>query len=161
MFFLTFVSIVTKFLTDYELVTFYILELSKMNNELLLLTKDASEITQQAAILTSKLHLMNIAGKAENVGVVDPLVFAVSIFTLSCFVGYYVVWKVTPSLHTPLMSITNAISGIIIIGALISSSSSHFETSSLLGFIATFIASINIFGGFLVTERMLEMFRKK
>jgi NAD(P) transhydrogenase subunit alpha len=70
-------------------------------------------------------------------------------------------WKVTPSLHTPLMSITNAISGIIIIGALIAGSSEYFSTSSVLGFIAVFFAGINIFGGFVVTERMLEMFKKK
>ena len=92
---------------------------------------------------------------------VDPLVFAITIFTLACFVGYYVVWKVTPSLHTPLMSLTNAISGIIIIGALIAASSSEFGLSSVLGFVAAFFAAINIFGGFVVTQRMLEMFKKK
>ena len=92
---------------------------------------------------------------------VDPLIFAVTIFTLACFVGYYVVWKVTPSLHTPLMSITNAISGIIIIGALITVGSSKFGLSSALGFVAAFFAAINIFGGFVVTQRMLEMFKKK
>jgi len=92
---------------------------------------------------------------------VDPLVFAVTIFTLACFVGYYVVWKVTPSLHTPLMSITNAISGIIILGAMIASSSQTCNISSIFGLVAVFLAAINIFGGFIVTERMLEMFKGK
>ena len=84
-----------------------------------------------------------------------------SIFSLSVITGYFSVWGVTPALHTPLMSITNAISGIIIIGALIASSSQGFSLSMILGFFATFLASINIFGGFIVTERMLEMFKKK
>ena len=92
---------------------------------------------------------------------IDPLVYAVTIFTLACFIGYYVVWKVTPSLHTPLMSVTNAISGIVIIGALIAASSVNFGIASAFGFFATFLAAINIFGGFIVTQRMLEMFKKK
>ncbi len=92
---------------------------------------------------------------------VDPLVFAMTIFVLASFVGYYVVWKVTPALHTPLMSITNAISAIIIISAMIATTNSIFGLASILGYIATFFASINVFGGFVVTERMLEMFKKK
>jgi NAD(P) transhydrogenase subunit alpha len=94
-------------------------------------------------------------------GGIDPLVFAITIFVLASFVGYYVVWKVTPALHTPLMSITNAISGIIVISSMIAASSAAFSFSTLLGYFATFLASINIFGGFIVTERMLEMFKKK
>ncbi|MGI4775560.1 MAG: NAD(P) transhydrogenase subunit alpha [Janthinobacterium lividum] len=84
-----------------------------------------------------------------------------TIFILACFVGYYVVWKVTPALHTPLMALTNAISGIIIIGSMLASSPTDFGLSSLLGYLATFLAAINIFGGFVVTERMLGMFKKK
>lgn|SRR4051812_45072934 len=91
----------------------------------------------------------------------DPLAFAVTIFMLSCFVGYYVIWKVTPALHTPLMSVTNAISGIIIIGAMLATGPESITASSFLGLIAVFLASINIFGGFMVTARMLEMFKKK
>ena len=90
---------------------------------------------------------------------IDPFIFRLSIFILSIFVGYYVVWSVTPSLHTPLMSVTNAVSSIIIIGALTQISSDDI-TSVVLASIAILIASINIFGGFAVTRRMLEMFKK-
>ena len=96
---------------------------------------------------------------------IDPLIFRLSIFVLSIFVGYYVVWSVTPSLHTPLMSVTNAISSVIIVGAIVAASTSNFqigfELSNILGFIAIILAAINIFGGFLVTQRMLRMYRKK
>ncbi|MDA9726741.1 proton-translocating transhydrogenase family protein [Candidatus Pelagibacter sp.] len=96
---------------------------------------------------------------------IDPFIFRLSIFILSIFVGYYVVWSVTPSLHTPLMSVTNAISSVIIVGAIIaalaSSSDSIFETSNLFGFLAIILAAVNIFGGFLVTQRMLQMYKKK
>ena len=96
---------------------------------------------------------------------IDPLVFRLSIFILSIFVGYYVVWSVTPSLHTPLMSVTNAISSVIIVGAIIAalagSSDSIFETSNIFGFLAIILAAVNIFGGFLVTQRMLQMYKKK
>ena len=96
---------------------------------------------------------------------VDPLIFRLSIFVLSIFIGYYVVWSVTPSLHTPLMSVTNAISSVIIVGAIIAASSltSHtdFSLSNILGFVALILAAINIFGGFLVTQRMLQMYKKK
>jgi NAD(P) transhydrogenase subunit alpha len=91
----------------------------------------------------------------------EPLV-ALYVFVLACFVGYFVIWGVTPSLHTPLISLTNAISGIIIVGSLLVAG---FEEASLtvdvLGFLAVLLASINIFGGFLVTQRMLSMFKKK
>ena len=96
---------------------------------------------------------------------IDPFIFRLSIFILSIFIGYYVVWSVTPSLHTPLMSVTNAISSVIIVGAIIAAlasvSDSIFSTSSIFGFIAIILASINIFGGFIVTQRMLSMFKKK
>lgn len=82
-------------------------------------------------------------------------------FVLACFVGYYVVWKVTPALHTPLMSVTNAISSIIIVGAIIAISPKEVGNFTLLGFAAVFLTSINIFGGFVVTQRMLAMFKKK
>ena len=96
---------------------------------------------------------------------VDPFIFRLSIFVLSIFVGYYVVWSVTPSLHTPLMSVTNAISSVIIVGAIIAasnlSSDIGFELSNIFGFVAILLVAINIFGGFLVTQRMLLMYKKK
>ena len=96
---------------------------------------------------------------------IDPLIFRLSIFILSIFVGYYVVWSVTPSLHTPLMSVTNAISSVIIVGAIIAAlannMSSVFTTSSVFGYLAITLAAVNIFGGFLVTQRMLAMYKKK
>ena len=96
---------------------------------------------------------------------IDPFIFRLSIFILSIFIGYYVVWSVTPSLHTPLMSVTNAISSVIIVGALIAGLSgdtkNNIDTSNIFGFLAIFLAAINIFGGFLVTQRMLQMYKKK
>ena len=96
---------------------------------------------------------------------IDPFIFRLSIFILSIFVGYYVVWSVTPSLHTPLMSVTNAISSVIIVGAIIAAladtNDKVFNISSVFGLLAISLAAINIFGGFLVTQRMLAMYKKK
>ena len=96
---------------------------------------------------------------------IDPFIFRLSIFILSIFVGYYVVWSVTPSLHTPLMSVTNAISAVIIVGAIVAmgteSAGVSGVISKIVSFFALIFASINIFGGFLVTQRMLEMYKKK
>jgi proton-translocating NAD(P)+ transhydrogenase subunit alpha len=96
---------------------------------------------------------------------IDPFVFRFSIFVLAIFVGYYVVWSVTPALHTPLMSVTNAISSVIVVGALLAVSvvaiSNESWLSKSLGFVALILASVNIFGGFLVTQRMLAMYKKK
>ena len=96
---------------------------------------------------------------------IDPFIFRLSIFILSIFIGYYVVWSVTPSLHTPLMSVTNAISSVIIVGAIIAAlagdKASVFDTGNIFGFLAIILAAINIFGGFLVTQRMLAMYKKK
>jgi H+-translocating NAD(P) transhydrogenase subunit alpha len=92
---------------------------------------------------------------------IDPGIFNLIIFVLAIFVGYYVVWSVTPALHTPLMSVTNAISSVIIVGALIAAGPAGFSFSKLLGFLAVILASINIFGGFLVTQRMLGMFKRR
>ena len=96
---------------------------------------------------------------------IDPFIFRLSIFILSIFIGYYVVWSVTPSLHTPLMSVTNAISSVIIVGAIVASLSENnenlFNLSNIFGLIAIILAAINIFGGFLVTQRMLAMYKKK
>ena len=96
---------------------------------------------------------------------IDPFIFRLSIFVLSIFVGYYVVWSVTPSLHTPLMSVTNAISSVIIVGAIVAASSLSsdvsFELYNMFGLVAILLVAINIFGGFLVTQRMLKMYKKK
>ena len=96
---------------------------------------------------------------------IDPFIFRLSIFILSIFVGYYVVWSVTPSLHTPLMSVTNAISSVIIVGAIIAALANNdnnvFTFSSIYVYLAITLASVNIFGGFLVTQRMLAMYKKK
>ncbi len=86
---------------------------------------------------------------------------SLTVFILACFVGYYVVWKVTPALHAPLMSVTNAISSVIIIGAMFATTGDVFSGSKVFGFLAVLLASINIFGGFLVTHRMLKMFQKR
>jgi NAD(P) transhydrogenase subunit alpha len=97
----------------------------------------------------------------EAAAAIDPLIFRVTIFVLAIFVGYYVVWSVTPALHTPLMSVTNAISSVIIVGALIAAGPEEMNLSKIVGFIAVVLAAVNIFGGFTVTQRMLHMFRKK
>lgn len=90
-----------------------------------------------------------------------PFLYLFTIFVLAVFVGYYVVWRVTPALHSPLMAVTNAISSVIIVGALIAAGPAHFSASQVMGFFAVVLASVNIFGGFIVTQRMLAMFKKK
>ena len=92
---------------------------------------------------------------------IDPLIFRITIFVLAVFVGYYVVWSVTPALHTPLMSVTNAISSVIIVGALIAAGPVEMNLSKIVGFVAVALAAVNIFGGFAVTQRMLQMYKKK
>jgi NAD(P) transhydrogenase subunit alpha len=94
-------------------------------------------------------------------GAIDPFVFQMAIFVLAIFVGYYVVWSVTPALHTPLMAVTNAISSVIVVGALLAVGLSVSGIATGMGFVALILASINIFGGFLVTQRMLAMYKKK
>ena len=94
-------------------------------------------------------------------GAVDPFVFQLAIFVLAIFVGYYVVWSVTPALHTPLMAVTNAISSVIVVGALLAVGVSASGWATGFGFVALILASVNIFGGFLVTQRMLAMYKKK
>ena len=92
---------------------------------------------------------------------VDPIVFYLIIFVLAIFVGYHVVWSVTPALHTPLMSVTNAISGIILVGAMLAAGPVAFDWGGWVGVLAVVLASVNVFGGFLVTQRMLEMFKRR
>ncbi len=100
------------------------------------------------------------AASAQGAGA-DPFLFSVTVFVLAIFVGYHVVWNVTPALHTPLMSVTNAISGIIVVGALLAAGPLEFQLATVLGLIAVTLASVNVFGGFIVTQRMLGMFKKK
>ena len=117
--------------------------------------------------ILAQLDLATIGSGATHAAsdIVDPFVFRLSIFVLAVFVGYYVVWSVTPALHTPLMSETNAISSVIVVGALLSVGVAAVDSGSIfarfVGFIALILASVNIFGGFLVTERMLAMYKKK
>jgi NAD(P) transhydrogenase subunit alpha len=116
----------------------------------------SDRIAADSDLLINKVASINFLG-----GGVDPFVFGLTAFVLACFVGYFVVWKVTPALHTPLMSVTNAVSGVILIGAIIALGASKTFLMGSVSFIAIVIASVNIFGGFIVTWRMLEMFRGK
>jgi len=130
------------------------------------LTRLAEELAARARELMQKAEAL--AGAAKTVAVtaqqatgLDPLVLSLTVFALACFVGYYVVWKVTPALHSPLMSVTNAISSVIIVGALLAAGPGQFSFAKVMGFLAIALAAVNIFGGFIVTQRMLGMFRKK
>jgi H+-translocating NAD(P) transhydrogenase subunit alpha len=117
--------------------------------------------------ILAQVNAMAPSAPAVSAGDVNPFVFRLSIFVLAVFVGYYVVWSVTPALHTPLMSVTNAISSVIIVGALLAVGVPLVATDTgpiwarALGLVALTFASVNIFGGFLVTQRMLAMFHKK
>lgn len=146
-----------------------------MSEEISNLAEQASDLADRAAGVSN--DAISLAQKVLNINVpnadvaevapaivvsgVDPFIFAITVFVLACFVGYYVVWKVTPALHTPLMSVTNAVSSIIVIGAIVALGLQASEISETLGSVAIFIASINIFGGFVVTHRMLSMFKNK
>ena len=102
-----------------------------------------------------------VAQAAEATVSTDPFLFLFTVFVLAVFIGFYVVWSVTPALHSPLMSVTNAISSVIIVGALIAAGPADLSFSKVMGFLAVALASVNIFGGFIVTQRMLSMFKKK
>jgi len=118
--------------------------------------------TTEAVVTTVAQAAANLP--VEHVASSDPFIATFTIFILAIFVGYHVVWNVTPALHTPLMAVTNAVSGIIVVGALLQTVAIGGQTitpTSVLGAIAVFLASVNIFGGFAVTSRMLDMFRKK
>ena len=141
------------------------------------LADQASSISDSLNELATKLgssKLNELASKASNLGdeiasislsghgAVDPLIFGITVLVLSCFIGYFVVWSVTPALHSPLMGVTNAISSVIIVGALIAAGPKDPNFfASIMGFFAIVLASINIFGGFIVTQRMLSMFKRK
>ena len=134
---------------------------------------DKASASVRAALETSAGYAGNASDAAGAVahaatgGAIDPFIFRFAIFVLAIFVGYYVVWSVTPALHTPLMSVTNAISSVIVVGALLAvgvplvTNDSGPVWARMLGFLALILASVNIFGGFLVTQRMLAMYQKK
>ena len=124
------------------------------------IAEEARRLADQANALA--LHAQILARPVTEVApMVEPIVFLLAIFLMACFVGYYVVWNVTPALHSPLMAVTNAISSVIIVGAMLATGLGTSWWSVAFGFIAVTLASVNIFGGFLVTQRMLSMFRRK
>lgn len=125
------------------------------------LKANLAALSQQADQLAAQVaHAAQPAVEAAS-GHGNFFVTGLTVLVLACFVGYYVVWRVTPALHSPLMAVTNAVSSVIIVGALIAAGPAGFGFSKVLGFLAVILASVNIFGGFLVTQRMLSMFKKK
>jgi NAD(P) transhydrogenase subunit alpha len=128
------------------------------------LAQRASELAGDAGGLARKLDdLSQLLALSTHQGTVagTPFVFELTVFVLAVFVGYYVVWRVTPALHSPLMSVTNAVSSVIIVGALIAAGPSNMSFAKIMGFVAVTLAAVNIFGGFIVTQRMLQMFQRK
>ena len=126
----------------------------------------AQELADQARELATEVQglgseAFQLAARAQDGAGVSPLVIGLTVLVLAVFVGYHVVWRVTPALHSPLMAVTNAISSVIIVGALIAAGPADLGFSEIMGFIAVILATINIFGGFIVTQRMLSMFKKK
>jgi H+-translocating NAD(P) transhydrogenase subunit alpha len=129
------------------------------------LAERASELAADAGALANHLELLArqlaTAQAAPAAAAGTPFVFELTVFVLAVFVGYYVVWRVTPALHSPLMSVTNAISSVIIVGALIAAGPVGISFAKIMGFVAVTLAAVNIFGGFIVTQRMLQMFQRK
>jgi NAD(P) transhydrogenase subunit alpha len=128
------------------------------------LAQTAGELSTTAKTLSQNLdnlaqQLTTASMPAAHGG--SPFVFELTVFALAVFVGYYVVWRVTPALHSPLMSVTNAVSSVIIVGALIAAGPSGVSFAKIMGFVAVTLAAVNIFGGFIVTQRMLQMFQRK
>ena len=123
------------------------------------LADKAREVAQEATELAGQAA--QLAAQASEPGGLSPLMIGLTVFVLAIFVGYHVVWRVTPALHSPLMAVTNAISSVIIVGALIAAGPADLGFSEIMGFLAVTLASINIFGGFIVTRRMLAMFKKR
>jgi NAD(P) transhydrogenase subunit alpha len=129
-----------------------------------LLAPRASELAGNADTLARNLDELSRQLAVATEPVVHagtPFIFELTVFVLAVFVGYYVVWRVTPALHSPLMSVTNAVSSVIIVGAMIAAGPAHFGFAKLMGFVAVTLAAVNIFGGFIVTQRMLQMFQRK
>jgi len=125
------------------------------------LADDAARLADNALELANHAKTLAMGVSTTVAPEVNPFIFLLAIFLMACFVGYYVVWNVTPALHSPLMAVTNAISSVIIVGAMLATGLATSSWAMLFGFIAVTLASVNIFGGFMVTQRMLSMFRKK
>jgi H+-translocating NAD(P) transhydrogenase subunit alpha len=125
------------------------------------LADEAARLADQALTLSNHAQTLVIGVSNTVAPEVNPFIFLLAIFLMACFVGYYVVWNVTPALHSPLMAVTNAISSVIIVGAMLATGLATSDWAMVFGFIAVTLASVNIFGGFLVTQRMLSMFKKK
>jgi NAD(P) transhydrogenase subunit alpha len=128
------------------------------------LAQRASELAGDAGALARKLDELSqqlTLATQQSVHAGSPFVFELTVFVLAVFVGYYVVWRVTPALHSPLMSVTNAVSSVIIVGALIAAGPWGMSFAKIMGFVAVTLAAVNIFGGFIVTQRMLQMFQRK
>ncbi|MDJ0896052.1 MAG: NAD(P) transhydrogenase subunit alpha [Alphaproteobacteria bacterium] len=123
------------------------------------LAEEAKELAEQALTLAQQAQQIALTSADQVAG--HDFISLLTVFALACFVGYYVVWSVTPALHSPLMGVTNAISSVIVVGALIATGTGEFGFSQVMGFLAVTLASVNIFGGFIVTHRMLSMFKKK
>ncbi len=119
---------------------------------------EAARIAERAAGLADQLRSMSAAIEPVAVAV-EPFIFLLAIFLMACFVGYYVVWNVTPALHSPLMGVTNAISSVIVVGAMLAVGLADSAWAQAFGFLGVLMASVNIFGGFVVTQRMLGMFQ--
>lgn len=126
-----------------------------------ILTEAVEGLQERVAMLNEQLARMAEHADVAGAGSHDFLLVGLTVFVLAVFVGYHVVWNVTPALHSPLMGVTNAISSVIIVGALIATGPEASSFSKVMGFLAVVLASINIFGGFIVTQRMLSMFKKK
>ena len=126
-------------------------------------TELATKASELAARATELAEFARRAAEAAApvAQVVEPFLLMLTIFLMACFVGYYVVWNVTPALHSPLMGVTNAISSVIIVGAILAAAAAQSDAARLFGFLAVTLAAVNIFGGFMVTRRMLAMFQKK
>src|SRR5271154_1165249 len=125
------------------------------------LADEAARLAASALDLANHAQTLALGVTGSVAPMVEPIVFLLAIFLMACFVGYYVVWNVTPALHSPLMAVTNAISSVIIVGAMLATGLGTSGWSVAFGFIAVTLASVNIFGGFVVTQRMLSMFRRK
>ena len=125
------------------------------------LAESAEAVADQADVLAAQASVLVTQTAPASMAGGSVFVMLFTIFVLAVFIGYYVVWNVTPALHSPLMSVTNAISSVIIVGALIAAAPPDWNLAKLFGFVAVMLASVNIFGGFIVTQRMLQMFKKK
>jgi NAD(P) transhydrogenase subunit alpha len=124
------------------------------------IAQEAAALAERAQILATQARTL-AEGVAPVAAAADPFLMLLTVFLMACFVGYYVVWNVTPALHSPLMGVTNAISSVIVVGAILAAGMAESPAARVFGFLAVTLAAVNIFGGFLVTRRMLAMFKKK